>query len=77
MNEFFKIFDGDLELEDLYNSLDKFRADFELILGGSMTFNDLQRCFDKNLRNIKYDMRIFCKMAYLMNKEIDKHLSQH
>lgn len=77
MKEFLNKFNAEeLELERLYHSLESFQADFSLIMSGIMTFNDLQDTFDKDLGNIKDDMKMFCKLAYYMMIEIDKELSK-
>lgn len=76
MKKFLNNFNEPLELENLYQSLNAFRADFELILNNKMTFNELQRSYDKDIGNIKRDMEIFCKFSFLMCHEIDEELHE-
>lgn len=74
MKNFLDNFNEPPELEDLYQSLNAFRADFECILNGNQTFNGLQQSYDKDMKHIRRDMKIFCKMAFLMCHEIEKVL---
>lgn len=65
----------DKDVYQLYHALDAFRADFELIDAGKMSFSDLQNTYDKGTRHLKEDMDSFCRFAFAVTREMDSNLS--
>ena len=68
-----KINIDDDEAYFLYHCLNAFGADFHLILNGEMTFEDLQKSYDKDINHIRDDMEIFNKFAFNVKKELEYH----